>query len=200
VSNPARVRPLAPEEWSVQARELLAGTAGPVHELEGGTGRPSSGTLNILKTIAHHPSLLGPFLGFASALAMQGLLPRRSHELLALRAAWNCRSAFEWGHHVVFARAASLRDEEIARIPSGPAHPAWSDEDRLLLRAADELHRDQQLSERTWSELRRRLTDAQLVELPFVVGNYTMLSMLANATGVPVEPGLAPLPAAPPGA
>jgi alkylhydroperoxidase family enzyme len=198
--NPDRVRPLPPEEWSAQARELIAGTAGPVHALEGGSGEAPSGTLNILKTIAHHPGLLGPFLGFASALALQGLLPRRSHELLALRAAWNCRSPFEWGHHVVFARAAGIRDEEIGRIPSGAAHPAWSDEDRLLLRAADELHRDQQLSERTWTELRRRLTDAQLVELPFVVGNYTMLSMLANATGVPLEAGLALLPAAPPGA
>jgi len=190
-----RVRPLRPEQWSTRTRELLAATAGPVQSMEG-EGNQDSGTLNILRTIAHHPSLLGPFLGFASALALEGVIPRRSHELLALRAVWNCRSAFEWGHHVVFARAAGLRDDEIARIPAGPSHPAWSDEDRSLLRAADELHRDQQLSDASWAALRARLTDAQLVELPFIVGNYTMLSMLANATGVPVEPGLDPLPRA----
>jgi alkylhydroperoxidase family enzyme len=97
---------------------------------------------------------------------------------------------------VVFARAAGLRDEEIARVPVGPAHPAWSDEDRSLLRAADELHRDQQVSDASWAALRARLSDAQLVELPFIVGTYTMLSMLANATGVPLEPGLEPLPRA----
>jgi len=35
---------------------------------------------------------------------------------------------------------------------------------------------------------------AQLVELPFVVGNYTMLSMVANATDVPLEPDLPLMP------
>jgi alkylhydroperoxidase family enzyme len=191
-----RVRPLEPQEWSAPVRELLAGTAGPVRSMEGGSGKPSSGTLNILRTLAHHPRLLGPFLGFASALALQGTLPRREHELLALRAAWNCRSAFEWGHHVVFARAAGLREDEIARIPAGPAHPGWSAPDSLLLRAADELHARQDLGGATWAQLRERFSDAQLVELPFVVGNYTMLSMVANATGVPLEDGLPGLPAA----
>jgi alkylhydroperoxidase family enzyme len=190
-----RIRPLAPEQWSAQVRDLLAATAGPVHSMEG-DGKQSSGTLNILRTLAHHPGLLGPFLGFASALALQGEIPRREHELLALRAVWNCRSAFEWGHHVVFARAAGLRDDEIARVPAGPEDPAWSAGDRLLLIAADELHAGQDLKDATWAELRKRLSDAQLVELPFIVGNYTMLSMLANATGVPLEAGLAPLPSA----
>ena len=64
----------------------------------------------------------------------------------------------------------------------------------MILRAADELHARQDLSDATWSALRECLSDAQLVELPFVVGQYTMLSMVANATGVPLEPGLAPLP------
>lgn len=194
-----RLRPLRRDEWSPAVRELLAGTAAPVAEMEGeravgGAGEDTSGTLNILRTIAHHPKLLGPFLGFAGALALQGVLSRRISELLALRAAWNCQSAFEWGHHAVFARAAGLRDDEIQRIAAGPESPGWSDEDRLWLRAADELHARQQLSDTTWSDLRKRLSDAQLVELPFVVGQYTMLSMVANATGVPLESGLEPLP------
>ena len=190
-----RVRPLEPSEWSTPVRDLLASTAGPVHAMEG-DGKQSSGTLNILRTIAHHPGLLGPFLGFASALALQGTISRRDHELLALRAVWNCRSAFEWGHHVVFARAAGLSDDEIARVPAGPEHAAWSARDRLLLTAADELHTAHDLSQRTWAELRERLSDAQLVELPFIVGNYTMLSMVANAAGVPLEAGLEAMPAA----
>ena len=62
-----------------------------------------------------------PFLRFAAVLAAQGVLPRRASELLALRAAWNCRSAFEWGHHVLYARAAGLGDEEIERVAQGLA-------------------------------------------------------------------------------
>jgi len=60
--------------------------------------------------------------------------------------------------------------------------------------AADELHTRQDFSDATWSKLRERWSDAELVEIPFVVGHYTMLSMVANATGVPLEPGLPALP------
>jgi len=190
-----RIRPTEPAEWSGPVRALLGGTAEPVSELEGDAPAGSSGTLNILRTIAHHEELLGPFLGFASALALKGTLPRRSSELLALRAAWNCRSAFEWGHHVIYARAAGLTEAEIARIGATSLHEDWSEGDRALLAAADQLHAKQDIADATWELLRRDFSEAQLVELPFVVGHYTMLSMVANATGVPLEDGLPRLPA-----
>ena len=74
----------------------------------------------------------------------------------------------------------------------GPGDAHWAERDATLLRAADELHASQQLRDETWRELRDEvgLSPAQLVELTFVVGNYTMLSMVANATGVPLEEGL----------
>jgi len=172
-----RLDPQEPDEWSDDVREILG-----------------DASLNILRTIAHHPHLLKPFLGFTATLALRGSLPRRESEILALRASWNCRSPFEWGHHVLYARAEGLSDEQILRIAQEPEHVSWSERDRLLLSAADELHRDQQLHDSTWDALRAEFDHAQLVEIPFVVGNYTMLSMVANATGVPVEPGLPELP------
>jgi alkylhydroperoxidase family enzyme len=198
---PERLVPLKRSEWTAETRELLDGLSSSMEAMEGehASDDPdgdASGTVNIVRTIAHHPKILGPFLGFAGALALEGVLSRRISELLALRAIWNCQSAFEWGHHVVFARAAGLSDEEIQRIPFGPDHADWSEDDRLLLRAADELHSRQDLTPETWSSLRKIYSDAQLVELPFVVGQYTMLSMVAGATGVPVEAGLEPLPEA----
>ncbi|MCZ6783901.1 MAG: carboxymuconolactone decarboxylase family protein [Proteobacteria bacterium] len=173
-----RIAPLAPDRWDEQTREIF-----------GSNDRP----LNILATIAHHPRLLRPFLAFAATLSVAGTLPRRISELLALRAAWNCRSAFEWGHHVEYGRAAGLSEDEIRRVTAGPDDPAWSPGDRALLRAADELHESQDVTDETWARLRKDWEEAELVEIPFVVGNYTMLSMVANSTGVPLEEGLPPL-------
>ena len=195
--NKPRIEPLEPEAWSESVRRVLGGTVAPVAELE---GRPATGgprPLNILMTIAHHPRLLEPFLGFAATLAARGALPRRESELLALRASWNCRSAFEWGHHALYGRAAGLADAEIERLAVGPEALEWSVEDRSLLRAADELHREQQISDATWAQLVERFDEAQLLEIPFVVGQYTMLSMVAKATGVPLEAGLPELGDAP---
>ncbi|TMA36055.1 MAG: carboxymuconolactone decarboxylase family protein [Deltaproteobacteria bacterium] len=150
-------------------------------------------TPNLLRAVAHHPQLLEPFLGFAAALA-RGALPRRASELLALRAAWNCRSEFEWGHHAHYARAAGLSDIEIAGVAAGPGAAGWSEEDRDLLRAADELHARQKITDATWAALASRWSAAQLVEIPFVVGQYTMLSMVAGAIAVPLEEGFPRLP------
>ena len=193
--RPTRLEPLEPARWGMARQETLEGTTQPVAELEGAASesKQASKPLNILGTIAHHPSLLEPFLGFAATLAMRGVLSRRHSELLALRAAWNCRSAFEWGHHFLYARAAGMSDEEIARVAESPDE-GWAEEEQDLLIAADELHAHCDLSERTWQRLRERFSDAQLVEIPFVVGHYTMLSMVANSTGVPLEKDLPPLP------
>ncbi len=191
-----RIAPLLPEQWTEEVRDLFGWDPAPTAATEpAADASPAPPTPpNILLTIAHHPTLLRPFLAFAAALAGQGVLPKRVAELLALRTAWNCASDFEWGHHVRYARAAGLDDDEIARVPHGPEAPAWTDEDRLLLRAADELHATQTIAADTWEQLGRHWEDSQLVELCFVVGNYTMLSMVARATGVRVERRLARLP------
>jgi len=185
---PERIRPSTAKEWSEDTRAILEPTT-PAAESPDGAGPP-----NILYTIGHHPALLPPFLAFTSALALRGVLARRDSELLALRAAWNCRSPFEWGHHVEYGLAEGLTAEDVERIADGPDAAGWSPRDRLLLRAADQLHESQQLDDATFARLREALDDAQIVELTFVVGNYTMLSMVANATGVPVEERVPALP------
>jgi AhpD family alkylhydroperoxidase len=151
-------------------------------------------TPNILRAIAHHPRLLEPFLGFAAALAARGALPRRASELLALRAAWNCRCEFEWGHHARYARAAGCTDAEIRAVAAGSAAPGWTDADRALLAAADELHAQHAIADDTWAALAAQWSPAQLVEIPFVVGHYTMLSMVVGALRVPLEDGFPCLP------
>ena len=189
-----RIRGLEPGEWSEEVRALLLPTLGPVAAMEGDAGSGERRPLAVLTVLAHEPSLLGPFLAWASALALEGELPRHDHELLALRAAWNCRSPFEWGHHAVYARAAGIDDGEIARVVAGPDAPGWSEHDATLIRAADELHRDATIDDATWAVLAASYEPPALVEISLVVGQYTMLSMLTNACGVELEPGHDPLP------
>ncbi len=50
------------------------------------------------------------------------------------------------------------------------------------------------MGDATWAALAADHDDAALIEIVFVVGHYTMLSMLANSTGVPAEPHWDPLP------
>ncbi|HET9729333.1 MAG TPA: carboxymuconolactone decarboxylase family protein [Acidimicrobiia bacterium] len=148
-------------------------------------GREPPATMALL---ARQPDLLAPFLGWAAALALNGTLSHRDHELLALRTAWNCRSEFEWVEHAEYARAAGLRDDEIALVAE-PLHTgSWDERERALLQAADELATNCDLSDPTLAVLEQHYDRPELVEMLFVVGQYTMLSMVANAAGISAAP------------
>lgn len=145
-------------------------------------GRPPAHTMAIL---ARQPALLSPFLGWAAALALQGGLSHRDHELLALRAASKCRSAFEWNEHTEYARAAELTDEEIAAVARPIADGPWNETEGALLQAVDDLTSTFDVTDETWAVLAREYELPELVEILYVVGQYTMLSMVANAAGLP---------------
>ena len=87
-----------------------------------------------------------------------------------------------------------LNDDEIRRIGVGADAPGWSESDRALLRATEELWDDAMVSDATWRELARFLNTEQLMDVVFTVGQYNLVSMALNSFGVQPEPGLAPLP------
>jgi alkylhydroperoxidase family enzyme len=136
-----------------------------------------------ISVLAHQPALLGPFLTWAAALALDGVLPRRDHEILALRTAWLFRSPFEWDEHARFGRDAGLTDEDIDRIKTAPDDPVWPGHERALLRAVNDLHAHHTVSDETWNILADHYSQAALVEIPYVVGQYAMLSLVANTIG-----------------
>jgi alkylhydroperoxidase family enzyme len=95
---------------------------------------------------------------------------------------------------VRIAKDSGMREDEIARVARGADAPGWSELDRALLRATDELHRDAFISDTTWQALSAHLDTQQLMDLVFTVGQYNLVSMALNSFGVQPEPGLARLP------
>jgi 4-carboxymuconolactone decarboxylase len=177
-----RVRPLAEDEWTPEAREVLDGLAM--------NGR----VLNIFRTLAHHPKLLKRWLVFGNHVLVKSTLPPRERELLILRTGWNCRAEYEWGQHAEIARHVGLTDAEIGRVTRGADDPAWAPQDAVLLRAADELHADSRIGDATWAALAARYTTEQLLDLIFTVGQYTLVSMALNSLGVTLDDGVAGFP------
>jgi alkylhydroperoxidase family enzyme len=187
LTRPNRVPGQTPEEWSDATRAEFGDVAPTA------SGRP----LHLPSVVAHHPTFLAPYLVWAKAVALDGVLPRRDAALVALRTALRCRSEFEWGVHSESAVArAGVTADEVAGVAAGPDAPGWSPRDGALLRAVDELHDEHAISDDTWSTLAAWYDDAARLEIAFVVGHYVMLSMVANTAGVPPEASWAPLPQA----
>lgn len=145
---------------------------------------------NIFRTLAHHPKLLERWMVFGTHILNKSSLPPRERELVILRIGWLCRSEYEWGQHVLIGRLAGLTDEEILRIKAGPEEAGWSDLDSALLRAVDELHAEAFISDPTWQALAAQLTNQQLLDLIFTVGQYNMVAMALNTLGVQLDEGV----------
>jgi 4-carboxymuconolactone decarboxylase len=190
-ARPRRIPGQQPHEWSDDTRAHLDAV---VQTVPGAPSKP----VHLPAVIAHHPTFLGPYLEWAKAIALRGVLPARANAILALRTAWHRRSAFEWGVHANGAIARGLLTAgEVAAlaVPEGASDEAWDRPDALLLRAADDLCTTDTIDDDTWAALAGHHPPDALLEIVFVVGHYTMLSMVANAAGVPVEPGWPDLPA-----
>jgi AhpD family alkylhydroperoxidase len=139
---------------------------------------------HIFTTLSRHRRLFRPWLRFAGRLMPGGTLPRVDTELVILRVSVNSACDYEWDHHVALGRRAGLSDEQIDRVAGGPDADGWTDHERTLLRAVDELARDRVVSEPTWADLGGRYDDRQLIELCMLAGHYEMLAGTLNSLGV----------------
>lgn len=176
--TPPRIAPGGPAEIG-RVNHALARLIGAAT----GTGPP-----NVFTTLARHRRLFRRWLRFAGALMPGGRLPRADTELLILRTSHNCHSDYEWHHHARLGRDAGLTGEDIERVRSGPDAPGWNERRRALLRAADQLHAERELSDELWAQLREWLREDELIELCMLVGHYEMLAMTLNSLRVQRDP------------
>jgi alkylhydroperoxidase family enzyme len=176
---PTRIAPLPIDAWSSDARELE-------NKMLDSNGKP----INIFATLAHHPKLLRRWMVFAAHVLSKNTVPERERELAILRVGWLCQSPYEWGQHVAIGKRCGITDAEIDAIAIGADHQNWSADDAAVLRAVDELHRDARIGDATWTVLAARFDTEQLLDLVFTVGQYTLVSMVLNTCGVPLDDGV----------
>jgi 4-carboxymuconolactone decarboxylase len=170
-----RIPPLPSAERDEVAEDLLAKV-----------GLPGGESMNIFATFVRHPRLFRRWLPFAGVL-LSGSLPPRDRELLILRTAHCCDATYEWAHHLRLGHEAGLDETEIERVRLGPDAAGWSPFDATLLRAVDELHTNQRITDATWAGLAERYDQRQLIEVPMLVGHYHLLAFTLNSLGVQVE-------------
>ena len=150
---------------------------------------PGTPPLNIFRTLAHAPDALKAFLGWGTYILRNNALPPREREIVILRTGFNCRSGYEWTQHVRISLRGGMTQTEIDNIKAGPDAPGWSAADAALLRACDDLHARQFVSNETWAALKSNFTDKQCMDVVFTCGQYTQVSMMLNTFGVQLDEG-----------
>jgi alkylhydroperoxidase family enzyme len=146
-----------------------------------------SGPPNIFTTLGRHPRLFRAWLHYSAHLMPFGKLPRRDTELVILRVAWRCRSAYEWNQHVPIALRVGLLPEAVAAVADSPASAGFSPRQRTLLAVSDELVTGRTLSDATWSAVQGTLGTREAIELCLLIGHYQGLASAIGGLGIQVE-------------
>jgi alkylhydroperoxidase family enzyme len=144
--------------------------------------------LVLFTTLARDARLFERFM--AGGLLDSGNLDLRAREIVIDRVTALARSEYEWGVHVaLFAERASLSEDQIISTASGDAtDPCWSDRERALISACDELHATCDLDDEAWARLRPHFTDEAILEILMLCGLYRLVAYLTNALRLPMEP------------
>lgn len=172
-----RIAPLADDRLSAEQRAILEGAG-------------FAGRLNILKTLVRYPAMLRAFLAWGNHVMGGSPLDPQLRELAILRTGWLCRSGYEFLQHSLIAERLGMSAEEIARVKAGAEAAGWSDAERAVLAATDELVGNHMLGDAGWAAL-EFLGDEGRTELVFAVGQYVMVSMVLNSLGIQPEEGAA---------
>ena len=175
VGDGPRIAPLSEDQLTDEAHQLAV-------EIRAAFGIPENGAMpESLRMMLVHPKLFKAQMSMGITLAA-GTLSPRERELAVLRSAWICGAPYEWGEHVDIGKErAGLTAEEVERCTQGSKAEGWSEHDRAVLKAVEELHMHHMISDETWAVLAKSWNDQQLTEFPLLVGIYTATAMQQNS-------------------
>jgi alkylhydroperoxidase family enzyme len=158
------------------------------------TPLPASGsgpTGNVFQTFARNPS--ADALRNAQGAHVRGAntLTPRNRQLVIMRVGVLMRSEYEWAAHSRGGRQVGMNDADVARVVAGPAAPGGTPLETLLMRAVDDLYRDNAIDDATWGGLARDLSVRQLLDVLFTAGAYRSVSYALNSAGVQLDENMA---------
>lgn len=187
-----RLPPLPPRQWSPEFSAALREAyrpANPRHpasplDPDSPTGR------NVMGFLAHHPELTAAYNHLVSHALYFTTISIRQRELLILRVAHLRDAAYEWAQHAYQAQVAGVTPEELAQLRVGPDAPGWSDLERALLSAVDELVANARIADGTYNALAIELDARQLMDVVFVVGTYELFAMATRTFDVELDDDL----------
>jgi 4-carboxymuconolactone decarboxylase len=179
IATEPRIPPLEPP-YEPALEEMLKKWMPPASPIE---------PLALFRTLAVHEELASRMRPLGAGILGHGRVEPRDREIVIHRTCARTGAEYEWGVHVIaYGKPLGLTDEQIAATVHGAADdPAWSAQDALLVRVADELHDTCGISEALWTALAERYPNDQLLELVITAGWYRLLSYVINAAHVERE-------------
>ena len=145
------------------------------------------GNANVFRTFARNPPADELRNAVGKHVRDETSLAPRNREQLIMRVGVLCRSEYEWAAHSRIGRQVGMNDGDVAQVIAGPSSGGRNALETALLRAADELDRDDVVSDATWDVLGKELSERQLLDALFTFGAFRSATYAINSAGVQLD-------------
>ena len=145
---------------------------------------------NLHKLLVNSPDMARAFNGVGNFIRHKSKLNPRLRELAILQVGWLEQSEYEFTHHVKIGREFGVTDEDIAGMMAETEGKASGLEPlaRAILKGAREMVRELQMSEATFAEIKRQLSDAEMVDLVLTIAFYCAVVRVLATMKIDNEP------------
>ena len=179
---PARLPQVQPEDMTEPMREFLAKWTGGIFQ--------NADKNPVLLTFAHHPKLADLFSQFNIHLLSSNTLPVKQRQIAIMRTAWICKATYMWSSHLRTSTRSGLTPDIFMPIQVGASDPYFTDFERVVIRATEELVQDKIVSEESWRALMAEWSNQQMLDFLFTVGAYVTIAGVMRSTGAERQPEL----------
>jgi len=173
---PPRMPPVRQEDLTDEMRAFL-------ERWRGGIFRQADKN-PVLLTFAHHLKLADLFSQFNIHLLSTNTLPVKQRQIAIMRTAWICKATYMWSSHLNTSVRCGLEPEMFRPIQVGPHDPYFTNFERTVIRATDELVHDRKISNANWRALMTEWNHQQMLDFLFTVGAYVTIAGVMRSTGV----------------
>ena len=177
----SRLRQVPKAEASAEVRAIYQeffGERDPVAEPGTATGTPG----DYWTTFALVPDLMVQARDCLLGMLGPGRqLDPQLRELAILRTGIVGDSRFEYSQHMKVARTVNIPEDKLAAIKGWTTSALFSPAERAVMAATDELLARNLVEDATFAELKRHLSDPQILELFYAIGLWRMHGLITRA-------------------
>jgi len=145
---------------------------------------------NLHKLLVNSPDMARAFNGVGNFIRFKSKLDPRLRELAILQVGWLEKSEYEFTHHVKIGKGFGVTDADIQALmdetagkPSGLEPLA-----RAILKGAREMVRDLGMSDATFAEIRKDLSDEHMTDLVLTIAFYCAVVRVLATMKIDNEP------------
>jgi len=145
---------------------------------------------NLHKLLVNSPDMARAFNGLGGYIRFKSKLDPRLRELAILQVGWLEKSEYEFTHHVKIGKEFGVTDADIqALIDETAGKPSKLEPlARAILKGGREMTRDLAMSDATFAEIRKDLSDEHMTDLVLTIAFYCAVVRVLATMKIDNEP------------